>query len=314
MEGWIDHTTPVLMIGSCFTDNIGALLARDGFCVMANPFGPIYNPAAISRVLDKIIGGKPFEMEDCFEHGGLWSTYFSHTLMSRATADECLALHNHVSHEAHAFCEKAKVAIITLGTTRAFALNKKPDFVVTNCHKMPSDTFVERLLTVEETSNDLDRIVTSLLTYDSALKIIFTISPIRHPGPGGAIANNLSKSTLRLAVERCLRSSGFNVAYFPAFEIMMDDLRDYRFYAPDMTHPSAQAVDYIYEKFADSFFTPSTRELARQCRRLSNRVDHRRLTAATAAHEAFERETRRLIKDLRSTHPEINSSFLRKYS
>lgn len=238
----------IMVLGSCFADNVGQRLADSGFDVCVNPFGTLYNPASISAAVSRLTSGTPFTVEDCVEMGagaGKICSFEHHTSFARADAEEFLAVANSSLDEASAFWRCCNRVIITFGTAMVWRRGGK---VVSNCLKRPAKEFIHEMLPVDEICKCIDAI-TRPVPGATEKRFIFTVSPIRHLGDGAHV-NTLSKSSLQLAVSR----SGCD--YFPAYEIMMDELRDYRFYAEDLVHPSRQAVEYIYEKFRDAAFRP----------------------------------------------------------
>lgn len=269
-RGTIVHGDPILLLGSCFSDNIGRLLADDLFDVSVNPFGPLYNPVSILHVLRMVENGTG---DDRFcTSDGCYLTYDAHSRISARTPDDLRQKMVSTVGQTRSLIEGGADVIITLGTTRLFSLvaDGKP---VANCHKQPGYLFTERMLCLGETVDTLEEIVTIVRRLNPEARLILTVSPLRYPGRDPH-ANTISKSVLHLAEDEIVRRHE-ELTYFPAFEIMTDDLRDYRFYADDMRHPSEKGVAYIYEKFSQSFFSEPTMELARQARRLTRRLQHR---------------------------------------
>lgn len=239
----ISYSDKITMLGSCFSDNIGKQLNDFGFDVCVNPFGTLYNPVSILKSVERLISRKEFTKDDCIQIGAGDERYCSfshHTSFARADMSEFLENANTALKKASEhFAESSKV-IITLGTSWCFRHNESAE-VVSNCLKRPAAEFTRERLSVSETAACLCRIM------DMCDKeFIFTVSPIRH-FKDGAHGNQISKAGLLLGVEEALQHG--RADYFPAYEIMMDELRDYRFYAEDMYHPTSQAVDYIRERF-----------------------------------------------------------------
>ena len=243
----------ICVIGSCFADAVGERLAAAGFRVLRNPFGTLYNPASIAAAVQRLDSAEPFSEADCVEMGagaGRVCSYAHHTRFARPTAGEFLAGANaQLAADAAAWRRCSKV-IVTLGTARvwrAAGLPGRP--VVANCLKRPAREFVRELLSVDACAAHLR----AMLEAHPAKQFLFTVSPIRHLGDG-AHANTLSKATLQLAVGQLLDefAGGTRVGYFPAYEILLDELRDYRFYAEDLVHPSTTAVQLIWERFLDA--------------------------------------------------------------
>lgn len=278
LKGTVSHAAPILLVGSCFSDNIGAELRADLFDVIVNPFGPLYNPLSIARAIDIIIAGcEDDNSPQLFEHDGLWRDWNFHSRYAAPTPGEATRLMTRSVAAAHDALPRASAIILTLGTTTAYRLAETGQ-VVANCHKMPAAMFDRTELNLDETIGCLDRAVRAIREVNTEAKIIFTVSPLRYLSDG-MHANTIIKATLHLAIDAVMRRHDRTI-YFPAYEIMNDDLRDYRFYADDMKHPSAMAVRYIYDLFSQSFFTPATLGTASAGRRLSRRLGHRSFSGA----------------------------------
>ena len=242
----ISYDDRILLLGSCFTDNIGSMLKNYGFNVCCNPFGSLYNPASILSSIRRLKERKPFTNEDCVEIGAgdIRTCSFSHhTSFARATNEEFLAHANRTLDEAADFFHTCNKIIITLGTSWCFRHLEK-DFIVSNCLKRNPKEFRRELMTLNEVSD----IMAEIVELCPEKEFIFTVSPIRH-FKDGAHGNQISKATLLLGLNEVTKLCRCD--YFPAYEIVMDELRDYRFYAEDMCHPSQQAVEYIGERFLD---------------------------------------------------------------
>ncbi len=268
-----------LLLGSCFSDNIAQKLQAHAFSVVANPFGTLYNPLSIAKMIEVctsdttqsslLMGGQEGGFYYSFLHHGS----FSHA--DRATFEQNIAESIRIGKEA---LQKATTVIITFGTAWVYERNGE---IVSNCHKLPEKEFTRRRLSVEEIVTTWQPIIKDFTAQGK--RIIFTISPIRHKRDGFH-QNQLSKATLLLAIEKLLQHSlpqrgeleGAS-AYFPAYEIVLDELRDYRFFAEDMLHPSQVAVDYIWERFSDTYFSTSTRETMRLRLKEYKQAQHRPL-------------------------------------
>lgn len=265
----IDYSSKIAMFGSCFTDEIGGQLQSYGFNVLVNPFGTLYNPCSVFNSLMRLgavcgmvrTQDSPFfQKEDIVRRpDGLLVTYSHHSRCGyrpdERDADPDVTFLSRINSELKRQAEffySADTLIITLGTSYIFKLSGT-NFVVSNCHKMPARCFSREFLSLEESCEILDTIRETF----PGKKIIFTVSPIRHLSDG-AHGNQLSKSSLLLAVDKCISTSVGQSYYFPAYEIMMDELRDYRWYAEDLVHPSATAVKYIFEKFKEACISPDS--------------------------------------------------------
>ena len=266
----------VLSLGSCFADEIGLRLQRDGFHVDQNPFGTLYNPASVASALRRLVDDKEVAESDLVYHDGLWHSWYHHGSFSRPSVAETLHACNSRIHQAHAALLEADLLVVTFGTAWVFERDDehRGTQVVANCHKMPAATFTRRRMTVDEIVTCWQPLLQGLAAVNANLNVLFTVSPIRHMADG-AHGNQLSKSTLLLAVDR-LSTSSFQLSttYFPAYEIVLDELRDYRFYAPDMAHPSSLAVDIVYDRFCQSCMAPATMQQAHNNAKQLKRQQH----------------------------------------
>lgn len=257
----IDYSSGIVSIGSCFADEIGARLQDGDFHVELNPFGALYNPASIAAAVRRLMEDNPIGREDLVEHDGLWHSWHHHGSFSRSTAGATLTTCNSRLHKAHAALKEASVLMITFGTAWVFELVSSVEFgvIVANCHKLPTQMFERRRMTVEEIVSLWQPLLQELEAYYSNLKVLFTVSPIRHLADG-AHGNQLSKSTLLLAVDQLVDER--KAFYFPSYEIVLDELRDYRYFDEKMTHPTPLAVDVVWERFQRATMVPAVREQA----------------------------------------------------
>ncbi len=277
----ISFSDRIMMLGSCFTDNIGKQLENFGFDVCINPFGTLYNPISILQSIRRLVDDKPFTAEDCIDMGagsGLFCSFFHHTSFARKDASLFLADANEALEKARKHFRESNKVIITLGTSWCFRHTGK-DMIVSNCLKRPGYEFTRERLTAEETVAALKEIVDICRSgkAGSAKDIIFTVSPIRH-FKDGAHGNQLSKATLLLGVDGVITTCQ-GTDYFPAYEIVMDELRDYRFYAEDMCHPTQQTVDHIRDRFLDWALPKEERPQLEENIRSYRRSCHRPLNA-----------------------------------
>ncbi len=303
--GMINHSDRVMMLGSCFSDNVGERLRHELFNVTVNPFGTLYNPASIAASLHRLIDARPFGESDLLHHDGRYHSFMHHSSFSSTEASQALDKMNRSLAEGAEALLRCSVLIITLGTSWVFELHGSGR-VVSNCHKLPADRFDHRFMQADESSVLLGRALEAVRKLNPGVNVVLTVSPIRHLADG-LHGNQLSKATLLMCCDRLCREFSDTI-YFPSYEIMMDDLRDYRFYASDMKHPSEVAVDYIYAVFAESFFNDSTAALARECQSLWRRISHRHLTDDVAARLRFDEVTRQKMKVLLDTHPELSDA------
>ena len=263
----IDHSTGIIMMGSCFTDGIGSRLSRDGFNVTVNPMGALYNPFSIATVIERALGGNYYTADDLELYEDCYHCLDFPSTFRDTDPDSLLERINNQLHDTAQKLNSSDVWIITFGTARIYSLDGvKP---IGNCHKLPASRFEVSLLKTSDIVKRWKPLVNK--------RTIFTVSPIRHLADG-LHGNMLSKATLLQAVAELQQDSAESETvceYFPSFEIMLDDLRDYRFYDADMKHPSPVAVDYIYEKFSDTYFSADTKKSALEFRKKVLRAAHR---------------------------------------
>ena len=275
----IDYTSHLAFFGSCFADNISALFAERKFNVLANPFGTVYNPVSLACQVKAIADGKVFGEEDVFQDtrcDGLWHCWDAHSSLSGATKEECIGKLNAAATQARDFLKKANVIFITLGSAFVYTLNGN---VVANCHRQDPRQFERRLISVDEAAEAIQKIVAQLRDMNRDARIVFTVSPIRHLGDG-AHGNNLSKATVLLAINKEIATSPLaprndTVDYFPSYEIVMDELRDYRFYSDDMIHLSKTAEEYIFERMVDTYCSETTRADIARVEKFMKIANHR---------------------------------------
>lgn len=268
----IDYNSRLMMLGSCFAENMGGKFSYYKFDVDVNPCGIIYNPLSVANVLRLIVEGKQFEKSDLRQVGGKWVSLYHHGAFSSTDPDECLRRINDRLTKATGELRTLDLLVITWGTAWVYRYTRE-NIVVSNCHKIPSQEFERSRLSVEDIVKEYLVLIGRLREINPGLRILFTVSPIRH-WKDGAHGNQLSKATLLLAIDR-LREELQHVYYFPAYEIVLDELRDYRFYADDMLHMSGFTVDYIWERFLYSFISPEVLGLMNQIGRVNKGVAHR---------------------------------------
>ena len=254
----LDFASGIVSIGSCFADEIGVRLQSSDFHIEINPFGALYNPASIATALHRLIEDRCIEMGDLVKHEGYWHSWHHHGKFSCSTAGATLATCNSRIHQAHQALTSANLLMVTFGTAWIFEHEGQ---VVANCHKLPPQMFVRRRMTVEEIVALWQPLLEELHAYYPKLNIMLSVSPIRHMADG-AHGNQLSKSTLLLAVDELCSACCNNAYYFPAYEIVLDELRDYRFFDEKMTHPTSVAVDVVWERFQRATMVPAVREQA----------------------------------------------------
>lgn len=276
----IEHSDHVFMIGSCFAENMAERMKRSGIRCMSNPFGVMYNPLSIFACMNRLLEGKLFKEDELIKHGGMYHSMMHHGAFSAADRETCISNINASIETGAQALRMADIIIITWGTAWIYEFAGK---VAGNCHKLPADSFTRRRLTAEEIV-DYYR----LLFCNAGLKnkrFILTVSPIRHI-KDGLHENQLSKATLLLAAD-ILKQEFPQLEYFPSYEIMNDELRDYRFYAEDMVHPSPLAEQYIWEIFTDNWFSASARTSAKECEEFYKAKAHRPMHPDSPQYQQF---------------------------
>ena len=297
----ITYADRLFFLGSCFSSNMAEQLQTRKFPLMVNPTGVLFNPCSIANLLLRVIENEPFKPEDTFLSDGIWRSFHLHSSFASTRQDELLSQANTAIEEAHRFLKKTTVLFITLGTAWAYRL-KRTNEVVANCHKEPASSFERFRLTPDEVVAELLPAIQQLIEQNKKINIVFTVSPIRH-WKDGAHGNQLSKSTLLLATEQLADLFPSNVHYFPSYEIMMDDLRDYRFYADDMLHPSDEAIRYIFELFGKAYFSKETLKDMEDIRSVVQASQHRPLNPKSFSFQLFREKTLRKIEELEQKFP-----------
>ena len=300
----IDYQCLTLGIGSCFIENIGAMLNERQLPFAQNPFGIVYNPLSIARQLSAISSDDMaffVKESDLVQHDNLWHSLHHHGKFSGENHAAVLENMNNNLREARKFFQKSNRLMLTFGTSNVFEWTKTGE-VVSNCHKLPPQYFDEKRLTVEQIVENFKPIFEKIFSQSIDYQVILTVSPIRHVRDG-FVENNRSKAILLLACE-VLSALFDRVSYFPAYEIVMDDLRDYRFYERDMIHPNAQAIAYIWQYFSDTFFDKKTKNIFQEVEKINQMQAHRPLHGAdTEGYRKFRENLDEKILDAQKRYP-----------
>ena len=283
-ETEIRHSERIMLFGSCFAENIGNLLKENKFRCDVNPFGVLYNPLSIANALNQILEGKEYEEEDLFFSGGLWHSWMHHSDFSAPSQEEALALINFRLAKAKDNLAKADWLVITWGTAYVY-IHQEMQKVVGNCHKQPDKTFRRLMLNAVAFVEECRGVLKKCREVNPNLKVLFTVSPIRH-AKDGMHGNQLSKATLLLAIDEICRTCP-DCFYFPSYEIIMDELRDYRFYADDMIHLSSKSVEYIWECFCQCYFSKETQAVMKEWAEVKRALDHKPFRPNSDAYRAF---------------------------
>lgn len=301
----LNYHSRILFTGSCFTENIGLKMQDLKFNTLVNPFGILYNPLSINNMLQMLLAEKQFSKKDIHHFNEQWLSFAHHGKFSHPDPTIFLKKLNTSTQAASGFLKKADVLIITLGTAFVYFL-KETGQVAANCHKMPQKHFNRKRLSVAEITTALQPTIEALLVQNPNLHILFTVSPIRH-WKDGAIDNQLSKATLIVAIHE-LVSKFEPLSYFPAYELLMDDLRDYRFYEADMLHPNDTAINYIWEQFLGVYMEASAKEKMKTVAKILAAVQHRPRNSKSEAHQRFIRQQLLHIKQVSTQFPFISFS------
>ncbi len=307
----IQHPHKLLLIGSCFTENIGEKLRKHKFEVLENPNGILFNPVSVAEAVDQYITNKIYTAADIFEHNETWHSWKHHSRYSGTSQQECLEKINLSTQNAHEYLQTTDHLLITLGSAWTYTLtteaaNAVEGSVAANNHKAPANWFSKRLLEAGEVTGLLEKMLQRLLEFNPALQVIFTISPVRHLREG-VIENNRSKAVLIQTVHALVEKYE-QLYYFPAYELVIDDLRDYRFYAEDLVHPNYQATQYVWEKFTESCMTETTRALMKEIAEINLAHQHTPFNPSTQNHQKFLRSYYTKTKTLQDQHTYLDFS------
>ena len=300
-RGWLHHSDSVMLLGSCFSDNIGAKLHGALFNALVNPMGTLYNPMSIASGVDRLIDCKPVAGQDLFMQSGVWNSYDFHSRYSLPDKQATIDRMNSRIRQGHDALKSASLLTVSLGTALVYHLKTTGD-VVANCHKVPQHEFDRKMATVSDMAHTLDAMLTRLHAFNPELRVILTVSPIRHIADGLDI-NSLSKASLRVSIHEAMSRHRDYCDYFPAFEIMTDDLRDYRFYASDMVHPSDVAVEYIWQAFQATYLDDRSALAVARCERIHKRLQHRPMSTNRDTVERFNADTASVVRNLMKEYP-----------
>lgn len=282
----MDYSKSMMFIGSCFTENIGQKLIDLKFTVDLNPFGILYNPESIANSLKILLEKRIFTETDLFNDQGLWNSFCHHSRFSDVDPEVSLEKINSRISLSHEFIKNTDFLIITFGTARVYEL-KNTGQIVSNCHKVPAAEFKRYRLGVFEITEVYRELLEELWRFNPKLKVVFTVSPIRH-WKDGAVENQVSKATLLLAIDQLISGFGSQIcSYFPAYELMMDELRDYRFYAEDMLHLTPVAVDHIFDSFSQVMISKESLAVSKEVLKITKAMSHRPYNHTIPAHKKF---------------------------
>lgn len=282
----ITYDDKILSLGSCFAVNMSEKFKSFQFQSIVNPFGILFHPIAIERILEYASNGYEFTENDVFCYNEVWSSFIAHSDMNELEQDDIVTKLNVKLFDLQVALKESSVVAITFGTAWVYEHNET-GVVVANCHKVPQFNFTKRLLTYQELLNSYLKIIKLVKEINPGIEIIFTISPVRH-FKDGIVENQRSKSLLFTALHDAIEQVGVSsINYFPSYEIMMDELRDYRFYKADMLHPNEQAVDYIWERFVNAYIHPDMVAVMQKVQEVQKGLNHRPFNPTAEQHLVF---------------------------
>lgn len=291
----ISHSDELFFLGSCFAENIGQYFESYKFKSNINPLGIIYHPIGLKKLVDVALCENFKPHKRAFYNNGLWSHFDAHSRLSRPDKNDFFDTLQQAKIIAKYNIENANIIFITLGTAWVYR-HLESNQIVANCHKLPQKHFEKQLLSLEETQKALSDTINQIMEINPDVNIVFTLSPVRHL-KDGFVNNQMSKSILHLAIQNT--TYNFDQAvYFPSYELLLDDLREYRFYNNDMLHPSDLALDYIWSKLSDVFFSDLTKSTLLQIDKINKRLNHRFYSPNVEASQKFKLKTQKLIEEL----------------
>ncbi len=298
----IDYGSEVLLLGSCFVAHIGGKLDYYKFKTTINPFGIIFHPVAIERLVTRAINEEEFTEKDVFYHNEQWHCFDAHSTLSALKKEEFLCVLNDRLTLLKASIERATHIVLTVGTAwvyRHIASNE----IVANCHKVPQKKFLKELLSVEAVTESIDKTVTLLKAENPSVKIITTVSPVRHL-KDGFVENTLSKAHLISGVHQVVDPRQA-IYYFPSYELMMDELRDYRYYTTDLLHPNTTATQLIWERFTKAWIASETEKTRKEVSSIQNGLRHKPFNPESEAHQIFLKQLAQQIEQLQRQYPHM---------
>lgn len=299
----VDYHSQWMLIGSCFAENMGMKLMENRFAVDCNPCGIVYNPESVAQVLERLMDERVVTPDELIWHEGKWMSWGHHGRFSASEREVCLEKMNARIYRGAEQLRRADVLLITFGTSWVYR-HLQSGCVVANCHRFPERDFERFRLSVPEIVGLYERLLGQLERINPGVRVLFTVSPIRH-WKDGAHGNQLSKSVLLLAIDELVKRRK-RVYYFPSYEIVLDELRDYRFYAEDMLHVSGQAVDYIWTRFRDTFLSADALQVMRQVEKINKGLNHRPSDPESETYIAFRRKLEGELEQLGNKYPLLN--------
>jgi hypothetical protein len=297
----IDYNSKIIAFGSCFAENISDKLSYYKFTVFSNPFGIIFNPISIEKLLYRIIHNVEFTEKDIFFHNDLWHCFEVHSQLSDTNNTNFLRTLNALLKQSFIEIQNATHVQITLGTAWVYR-NLNNNEVVANCHKIAKNNFDKELISVELIQKSIENSIQLIQLINPNCNFLFTISPVRH-SKDGFVQNTASKARLVDAIYQICQINPETISYFPSFEIMMDELRDYRFYTDDMLHPSQVAIDYIWERFVETSISESVLKTMKEVENIQKSLQHKPFNPDTESHQKFVEQLRLKIAKVQKNYP-----------
>jgi len=299
----IDYNSKIILLGSCFSDNIGQKLSYHKFESILNPFGILFHPKAIESVIKNALCKKEYTEKDVFFLNERWQSFEAHSKLSSSSKEEIIEQLNKASVSINKAVKNSTHFIITLGTSWVYRFNESGE-IVANCHKVSQNKFKKELLSVAEINKSLSLIISLIKEINPSISFIFTVSPVRHL-KDGVIENQQSKSHLISALHQIIPIHK-NSFYFPSYEVMMDELRDYRFYKEDMIHPNQIAINYIWEKFYENWLSDEALELKKEVIKIQRGLEHKPFNPNSEGHQQFLSSLQEKIKTLKKKYSHIS--------
>ncbi|MBX9806550.1 MAG: GSCFA domain-containing protein [Flavobacteriaceae bacterium] len=304
-QNQIDYNSKIVSLGSCFAENMAEKLDYFKFENSCNPFGIIFNPVSIEKMMYRIVNQFFYTEKDIFFYNERWHCYEVHSDLSCSNTAEFLENLNAILRTSLTQLFQASHVIITYGTSWVYR-NIKSNAIVANCHKVPQAAFSKEILTVEKIENSIQNTIDFIQKINPNINFIFTVSPVRHL-KDGFVENQVSKANLIAAIYRQMQTEHrkLNTEYFPSYEIMMDELRDYRFYAEDMIHPSQVAIDYIWERFSETSISEEYRSVMKEVATIQKGLAHRPFNPNSESHQQFLSKLQDKILKIQNQFPQI---------
>lgn len=304
-EPKISYKSKLLLLGSCFTENIGEKFAYFKFRHVQNPFGILFHPFAIENLIAKAVRQKEFTEKDIFQYNQNWHSFEAHSRLSQPNPEAILKAVNGGITQTHKAIQESSHLIISLGTAFIYQHLESKNYVA-NCHKVPQKEFRKELISAQRVYKSLENIIASCRTLNPDLQFIFTVSPVRH-AKDGLVQNNRSKAQLISAIHEVIDQKE-KATYFPSYELLLDELRDYRFYTQDMLHPNTTAIQYIWEKFTQTWLAKEAIPTMKKVDALQRNLEHKAFNAQSDAHQKFLQKLEKQKKELRAQFPFMDFS------